>query len=96
MEADSWFCNFIFSEILIVHVYEKQMKKRLSLKTQFKIEFLLPLTGSRKLLEKMHVRRLNYFSLHGEYPFYTMLSLYIAALSFLTNRKVFEYQRQIY
>ena len=29
------------------------MKKRLSLKTQFKIEFLLLFTGSRKMLEKM-------------------------------------------
>ena len=29
------------------------MKKRLSLKMQFKIEFLLPFTSSRKVLEKM-------------------------------------------
>ena len=39
--------------MLITRVLEKQKKKRLSLKTQFKIEFLLPFTGSRKVLEKM-------------------------------------------
>ena len=32
---------------------KKQIKKRLSLKTQFKIEFLLLFTSSRKVLEKM-------------------------------------------
>ena len=53
LEADSWLCNFIFSKILITHVYEKQTKKRLSLKTQFKIEFLLQFTDGRKVLEKM-------------------------------------------
>ena len=39
--------------MLITRVLEKQKKKRLSLKTQFKIEFLLPFTGSRKVLVKM-------------------------------------------
>ena len=38
---------------LITHVFEKQMIKRLSSKTQFKIEFLLPFPGSRKVLEKI-------------------------------------------
>ena len=33
--------------------FEKQTKKRLGLKTQFMIEFLLPFAGSRKVLEKM-------------------------------------------
>ena len=53
MGADSWLCNVIFSKILITCVFGKQAKKRLSLKTQFKIEFLLPFNGSGKLLEKM-------------------------------------------
>ena len=35
-------------------VFSKQKrKKRLSFTTQFKIEFLLPFTGSRKVLAKM-------------------------------------------
>ena len=38
---------------MITRFFEKQTKKRLSLKTQFKIEFLLPFTGSRKVLEKI-------------------------------------------
>ena len=38
---------------MIAHVFEKQAKKRLSLQTLFKIEFLLQFTGSRKVLEKM-------------------------------------------
>ena len=49
LEVNSWLCNFMFSEILISHVFEKQTKKRLSLKTQFKIEFLLRFTGIRKV-----------------------------------------------
>ena len=39
--------------MVITHVFEKQAKKRLSLKTQFNIEFLIPFTSSRKVLEKM-------------------------------------------
>ena len=39
---------------------------RLSFKTQFKIEFLLPFTGCRKVLEKMpekyEMRSLAYFN----------------------------------
>ena len=38
---------------MIAHVFEKQAKKRLSLQTLFKIEFLLQFTDSRKVLEKM-------------------------------------------
>ena len=38
---------------MIAHVFEKQAKKRLSLQTLFKTEFLLQFTGSRKVLEKM-------------------------------------------
>ena len=53
LEADGWLCNFIFLYILITHVFEKQTKKRLSLKTQFKTEFLLLFDGSKKVLEKM-------------------------------------------
>ena len=53
MEADSGLCNFIFSQILITHAFEKQTKNRLSLTIQFKIDFLLPFTGSRNVLEKM-------------------------------------------
>ena len=41
-------------------MFLKQTKKRLSLKAQFKTEFLLPFTGSRKVLEKMP-ERLNMF-----------------------------------
>ena len=37
---------------MVTHAFEKQSKKRLSLKTQFEIEFLLSFTGSRKALEK--------------------------------------------
>ena len=37
----------------MTHYFEKQTKKRLSLKTQFKIAFLLPSTDNRKVLEKM-------------------------------------------
>ena len=40
---------------MLTHVFEKQMKKRLSLKTQLKTEFLLPFTSSRKVLDKMPV-----------------------------------------
>ena len=32
---------------------KKKAKQRLSLKTQFKIEFLLPFTSTRKVLPKM-------------------------------------------
>ena len=39
--------------MLITHVFEKKAKKRLSLKTQFKIEYLLPFTSTRKVLPKM-------------------------------------------
>ena len=46
LEADSWLCNSIFS-------YFQKAKNRSSLKTQFKIEFLLPFKGSRKVHEKM-------------------------------------------
>ena len=46
LEADSWLCNFVFS-------YFQQTKKRLNLKTQFKIQILLSFTSSRKVLEKM-------------------------------------------
>ena len=46
-------CNWIFSKILITSIFEKHTKKRLILITQFKTEFLLPFTGSRKVLEKM-------------------------------------------
>ena len=45
--------NWIFSKILIASIFEKHTKKRLILITQFKTEFLLPFTGSRKGLEKM-------------------------------------------
>ena len=53
VEGDSWLCNFIFSKILIASVFEKQTKRRLGLKNEFKIEFLLPFTVKRKVLEKM-------------------------------------------
>ena len=39
--------------ILITCLFEKQAKNELSLKTQFKIEFLLPFTSNRKVLGKM-------------------------------------------
>ena len=39
---------------MITRSFEKQTKKRLSLKTKFKIEFLLPFIGS-KVLEKVPV-----------------------------------------
>ena len=35
------------------HVFEKQATKRFSLKAQFKITFLLPFTGSKKLLKNI-------------------------------------------
>ena len=53
MEEDSWLYNFIFSLVSITRIFEEQTKKRLNLKIQFKIEFLLPFTDSRKVLEKM-------------------------------------------
>ena len=51
--TNSWLSNSIYSSILITRLFEKQIKKRLSLKTQFKIAFLPPFTNSRKVLEKM-------------------------------------------
>ena len=40
LQANSWFCNFIFSQLLIPSVFEKQRGKK-------------PFTSSRKVLEKM-------------------------------------------
>ena len=58
--ADSWLCKFAFLkilidfwQILITCVFEKQTKKRLSLKTELNIELLLLFTSSRKVVEKM-------------------------------------------
>ena len=38
---------------LITRLFEKQTKKRLGLKIQFKIEFLLLFNSKRKVFEKM-------------------------------------------
>ena len=43
---------FSFRKLLFI---KKKNLKRLSFITQFKIEFLLPFTGNRKVLEKMPV-----------------------------------------
>ena len=53
LRAGSRLCDFIFSYILMTHYFQKQTRKRLSFKTQFKIAFLLPSTDSAKVLEKM-------------------------------------------
>ena len=55
-EENSWLCNFAFSKILINFdnlCFWETGKKRLSLKTQSKIEFLLLFTSSRKVVGKM-------------------------------------------
>ena len=45
LEADSWLCNFIFSNILKTHVFLKTYEEEI----EVKIEFLLPFTRSRKV-----------------------------------------------
>ena len=52
LEADSWLYNFTFLNILITRVFEKQVEKRLRLKTQFKIEFCYRLPIVEKWREK--------------------------------------------
>ena len=46
------------SRVLQKKKKEKKQMKKLSFITQFKIEFLLPLTGFRKILGKMSVSKL--------------------------------------